>query len=209
MTLPRYSAAQLDAKALAVIGHYRPASAADQEAVPVELFIEALQNSGHLEYSELALGYIGMSKILGLFTARPRPAIYIDQSIVGTVRYRFTLAHELGHFVLHRKLEVGGSIRDTSEDLLETPASAQTERQWAEWQANNFASSILLPAQSLGTFVFDNVSRFGLSLGEGMVTVPPTASGSASLDRFIEYAASCFDVSKTTLRLRLMRLGII
>ena len=207
MTLPRYSAAQLEDKALAVINHYDPASATSQAAVPIEQFIEALQSAGHLYYAVRQLGTIGSSKILGLFTSQPRCAIYIDQSLVDTVRFRFTLAHELGHFVLHRRIDVGGNIADTSDDLHETPASAQTERQWAEWQANNFAASILLPTKSIGAFVFDNAQRFGPSLGEGTIIQPYTGSG--ALERFTEYAASCFDVSKTTVRLRLMRLGMI
>lgn len=206
-SLPRYSVAQLEDKALAVIKHYDPASATNQAAVPVEMFIHSLHTSGHIDYSVQSLGIVGSNKILGLFVSRPRCAIYIDQSIVDSVRFRFTLAHELGHFVLHRKIDVGGSITDTSEDLHETPVQAQTERQWAEWQANNFAASLLLPKLSLGAFVFDNASAFGLGLGEGIIILP--SSGTGALERFIEYAASRFEVSKTTVRLRLMRLGMI
>ncbi len=208
-SLPRYSIAQLEEKALTVIQHYHPESTKNQYAVPVEAFIASLQTSGHIEYAIGNLGTIGNSKILGLFITKPRNAIYIDHSLVGTIRFRFTLAHELGHFVLHRKIDVGGNITDTSDDLLETPAQAQTDRQWAEWQANNFAASLLLPRQSLGTFIFNNAENFGLKLGEGTLQPAANTFERAALERFTEFGASRFDVSKTTFRLRMMRLGII
>ena len=209
MDLPRYTLIQLEEKALSVIRHYKPASETDQQAVPIELFIEALQASGHLSYSIAELGYVEGYKILGLFTSSPQCAIYIDHSIVDSIRFRFTLAHELGHFVLHRRISISGAIADTSESLNETASVAKGQRQWAEWQANNFAASILMPQRSLGTLVFQHAEQFGLGLGEGQLIIPNTATGRAGCERFIDFAASRFEVSKTSLRLRMTKLGIL
>src|SRR5262245_43000076 len=58
-------------------------------------------------------------------------------------RQRFTAAHELGHFVLHRQ-QMGGrvSIADTPEDIELT--DEQSNRH--EREANRFAVELLMPA---------------------------------------------------------------
>ena len=73
--------------------------------------------------------------------------------------FRFTFAHEVGHALLHRKFcadldnmkayaEQGSirAIQDTRERFAHTDKyRLQTERDWLEWQANAFASAILMP----------------------------------------------------------------
>ena len=53
-------------------------------------------------------------------------------------RQRFTLAHEIGHFVLHRE-HIGDGIIDDA--LYRSSKSSAIER-----QANSFAASLLMPA---------------------------------------------------------------
>ena len=77
-------------------------------------------------------------------------------------RFLFTLAHEIGHQVLHKKYffidEGQQSIFDyCSEEEKNSIICAKrnendmikvrkrTEEEWVEWQADNFASSILMP----------------------------------------------------------------
>lgn len=79
-------------------------------------------------------------------------------------RFLFTLAHEIGHWVLHKKYffidEGQQSIFDyCSEDEKSSiicvkrsevdmiRVKKKTEGEWLEWQADNFASSILMPKQ--------------------------------------------------------------
>lgn len=60
-------------------------------------------------------------------------------------RRRFTAAHELGHFVLHRERMAGCFHADTAETIRETiddEQSAEMER-----EANRFAAELLLPAE--------------------------------------------------------------
>ena len=79
-------------------------------------------------------------------------------------RFLFTLAHEIGHWVLHKKYffidEGQQSIFDycskeekssiicakrSETDMIRV--RKKTEQEWVEWQADNFASSILMPKQ--------------------------------------------------------------
>jgi len=58
-------------------------------------------------------------------------------SIAGKYRNRFTIAHELGHYILHSKL---GKKQITVKRFLD---SSQNDR--VEWEANWFAASFLMP----------------------------------------------------------------
>lgn len=62
---------------------------------------------------------------------------YVDRS-EPSVRQRFTAAHELGHFILHRD-----SIGNTHEDNYRLRAEGMTN--WQETQANQFAADLLMP----------------------------------------------------------------
>ena len=73
--------------------------------------------------------------------------------------FRFTFAHECGHALLHGRFcsspenmkvyasqEKGYVIRDTKENVSSKDGyRLHTERDWLEWQANAFASAVLLP----------------------------------------------------------------
>lgn len=65
------------------------------------------------------------------------------------VRQRFTVAHEIGHFIYHRSLlhqGVGDTLAYRAEGT-ELPNPSITREQ--EWQANNFASNLLVPSRWL------------------------------------------------------------
>ncbi len=59
-------------------------------------------------------------------------------------RRRFTAAHELGHFILHREQMVTGYLSDTSSNILET--IDDDALQAMEREANQFAVELLMPA---------------------------------------------------------------
>lgn len=62
---------------------------------------------------------------------------YVDSS-EPSVRQRFTAAHELGHFVLHRN-QIGDGLQDNYLLRAEGMSNAQ------ETQANKFAADLLMP----------------------------------------------------------------
>jgi IrrE N-terminal-like domain len=59
-------------------------------------------------------------------------------------RQRFTAAHELGHFVLHRA-KMGRFWDDTVESVLESADPSETEPM--EHEANRFAAELLMPEE--------------------------------------------------------------
>jgi len=69
-----------------------------------------------------------------------RPFIILSAAKESTARSRFDAAHELGHMLLHRRLNADSLKQQFSFKLI-------------EHQANRFASSFLLPASTFGTEV--------------------------------------------------------
>lgn len=73
--------------------------------------------------------------------------VYVDEGEFrkGSPRYRFSVAHELGHFVLHRDYYPSG-ISDLNEW---TDISFDLLSVWSENQANCFAGNLLVPEDRL------------------------------------------------------------
>lgn len=83
-----------------------------------------------------------------------REDVYIN-AINGNGRDRFTIAHELGHFLMH-----------SAEDIVFTRSDVKLKPyEDSEWQANTFASELLMPDYLITEedTVFTLMSRFGVS----------------------------------------------
>lgn len=114
--------------------------------VPIEIIIE--RDCGLDIWPEPGLRSIIRSDA---YLATNFQTIYVDNNIYMNDRYlrrnRFSLAHELGHFVLHKSLYSKFSFTKT-KDYLEFIESFEP---WAwdqvETQANIFAGNILMPEE--------------------------------------------------------------
>lgn len=76
-----------------------------------------------------------------------------------STRQRFTIAHELGHYVNHRSLLGDGvndnkAYRTTTDDALYNPKIGSKQ----ETEANRFAASLLMPAETVEQFVNSGMS---------------------------------------------------
>ncbi len=91
-------------------------------------------------------------------------------------RYQFTLAHELGHWILHRKefiedenqINLFNIVGNTTEnDYIKClnrdveynnviSNKLKTDLDWLEWQANYFGASILMPKKLIKQYYLDN-----------------------------------------------------
>ncbi|WP_037602042.1 ImmA/IrrE family metallo-endopeptidase [Streptacidiphilus rugosus] len=115
-----------------------------------------------------------------------------EQKVIGVneahpaARQRFTIAHELGHLLLHRGRPL---ILDTQTrvNLRDAVSSAATDRE--EIEANRFAAALLAPEQMVRRAVRD---------------MHVTTS-----EELVAKLAKRFSVSQTAMNYRLMNLGII
>jgi len=80
-----------------------------------------------------------------------KPSIKISETTYkklseGDGRSRFTLAHEVGHLILHMNHRHYKLMHRYHGDY-RTPTNDENKNQSAEWQANVFAASLLMPAK--------------------------------------------------------------
>ena len=64
-------------------------------------------------------------------------------------RYRFTLAHELAHAVLHRRIYLAHRFRTVDQWKHFQREMDEEDRRWLEWQAYSLAGLVLVPPDSL------------------------------------------------------------
>lgn len=101
-------------------------------------------------------------------------------------RQRFTLAHEIGHFILHRNL-IEGSVH-VDKQILHRDIMAEAGTDWREIEANAFASELLMP--------------------DALLEAQPSATGIAfEDDEVITSLATKFRVSDAAMRFRLFGPG--
>lgn len=108
-------------------------------------------------------------------------------------RRRFTLAHEIGHYCLHRN-SAKKIFVDSKQSMSRTASYWDTY----ESAANNFAAQLLMPKK----LIFDE----GVKIVE---TLKAEGGGVAKKDDFVSKIAEKFEVSNQAMEYRLKKLGII
>lgn len=152
-----------------------------------------LMDSGDPE--EILAGFVFTTESVGyVFVGECEPVTTEDgkQKLKPTPlgRWRFTAAHELGHFLLHRDRMVAGQwIGDTKETIREAD---DAETSGMEREANQFAAELLMPAD----------------ICKAQAAEFLTAYGACPRMAFAYYLASELLVSPEAMRNRLKGLGV-
>lgn len=186
--------------------------------VPVDEILEChLELS--LDFDDLDKRF-GQPGVLGAIWVENKDVL-IDQSLEPTEhprqegRYRFTVAHETGHWVLHRTQ----LMESRSAGMFQDPAAPSVvcrdgaQKPPMEQQADKFASYLLMPKDmvrrewkiatgSLDPYVAENelsqlIERFGNAAG-GLPTVD-----------IAKRMAATFHVSGQAMQIRLINLGLV
>jgi Zn-dependent peptidase ImmA (M78 family) len=105
----------------------------------------------------------------------------------GKQRQRFTIAHELGHYLLHAK--DAKLFVDKTEKVLYRDIHSSTGELLKEREANAFAASLLMPQKLL----IQEVEKIK----------------NETKEKFISRLAKKFDVSEQAITIRLTNLGLI
>ena len=147
----------------------------------------------------------------------PSQTIYIDKSLEeGGVQFNFTLAHELGHFVFHRRMDLSilkeentEEISDTNRDLILDQIQGDNPKTWIEWQANKFASSLLLPRSTVPIAVEDKQKEMGINRNMGKIFLNRGHGSYNDYNVQMEHLSLIYQSSKSSIRIRLRELGIL
>lgn len=80
-------------------------------------------------------------------------SIYVDQKNYenNTNRFRFSLAHEIGHYVLHKGFYKNLKISNFSDVMNFVSTISEEEYSYLEVQANKFGNYLLLPREELSS----------------------------------------------------------
>lgn len=78
-----------------------------------------------------------------IIQGKSKTLIKINSNISHLEKKRFTIAHEIGHLLLHQKLELHNDNANTLNWFQNTEQQAIRGKQ--EWEANDFASELLMP----------------------------------------------------------------
>jgi Zn-dependent peptidase ImmA (M78 family) len=134
----------------------------------------------------------------GLFHIEGGWALLYNQRLQSTGRVRFTQAHELGHYLLHRRLQ--DSFECSQADMVHWGPDQRT----VEAQADDFASNLLMPmkqfractgSQDIDFDVLSDAStKFGVSLTSAALRWIRSTEKSAVLvlarDGFMDWSVS-------------------
>ena len=226
--IPVLRTADLEAIAEDVIKTFTGKSFLTPEAIDIEQFAESYLkirvDYADLSHNQSILGmmifhdcnvpfYIPTEKTVKHYRVKSGTAL-IDRSLIDEnklqARARFTIAHECAHWILHQpqagKKFDGLICRKVSSYSAEE--KSMTAYQWREWQADNMASALLMPAASVKHYLTAYLeqqskreSDFLDCFGERMVL--------ARTQSLIKQLASVFNVSEKAAEIRLKKLGYI
>lgn len=214
--VPVLSANDIEKKAEEVIEYFNRDTLISPQETPIISFIEEMSQKFDFSYdSSQELGEnIHGHKILGKFRFKPR-AIFIDKSLNGDLRHKFVLGHEFGHLILHRKLLIKKEnytdidIFDTEKDLVTGKKILTTPRDWLEWQANHFASAILMPRSTFLKALINVQKSLDIHRNIGQVYLDEQKYSYKDFMQTLEKLKEIYQVTITNVELRLSDLGLL
>lgn len=142
-----------------------------------------------------------------VFARHGKPSVVLNRDLAAPswrLRRRFTIAHELGHVVLHQPLyerderQLDLLVRKESVPVYCAKKDIERSIDWCEWQAGYFAGALLIPGRELNSF-----------LTERAEFVEPLTDGTTDADRLIARVSGEFDVSRDAARVRMLQVGTI
>lgn len=138
--------------------------------------------------------------------------IYINREIIGTESHLFTLAHEFAHILLHADTSLKQSNYDNLQDSRFNPLtgkhSLQNDKNWIEWQANQFASALLMPKDALKMRLILNQKLLGINR-VGQLFLDDQECNKFDYIKITSELSSFFNVSKAMLKYRMDDLNLI
>jgi len=150
------------------------------------------------------------SKLLGCCDLNEK-SIGISRTVSGTDREFFILAYEFGHLVLHSKLSIGQETYDGFEDSVYNFRTNNhhltNAKQWIEWQANYFASTLIMPPAIFLARVYWCQQYLGLS--QGKIYLDDQPQNVKNYLELVKKLAYFFDVSKASIRYKLQEMNLI
>ncbi len=214
MRVPWMSKEKINDEALALLADYQKLRGrAVEPPIPIENIIEQLLNVkiGFVDFENK----LGMKGVLGATYVQDR-MICINEKLLddrSEGRLNFTWAHEAGHWILHRHLAkpiAGKSSIDKTIFCRSINAGLPIE-----WQADYFASCILMPEENVRnafneTFGFNPLKLLNIkSCYRGPLCFDPCVENWPLIADAVRAVGNFYNVSKQAMITRLQHLGLL
>lgn len=236
--VPILSKSDMEDIAVSILGDYKSILLKDPMAMDIEHFIECYANL-LLDYQDLTHdqsilgmtvfndGYVPVYDIEKNKAKRlsvDEGTIIIDNFLLNPEqqrRGRFTLAHEVSHWILHRHIYLENKnqislfdteaktsfIRCRSIDVENNKKrDLATDDDWMEWHADYLASTLLMPRRPFAEVALSKLKEIGINKVYQMGTDFDT---DVALSVIPYEIGEIFDVSATAANIRLKGLGYI
>ena len=148
--------------------------------------------------------------ILGCFNPKDG-VIQVNHKLAENRRYKFVLAHEIGHCIIHDGViiesELVNVMPDSEYNFKTNRNDLQNDKNWIEWQANYFAVCLTMPK-----YVFiAKLLHFQqlLNLREGKIYVDDQADNVKDFVKITNKMPQYFLLSKTCIINRLKELDML
>ena len=149
--------------------------------------------------------------VLGSITFQPPAIELFNQPTPHLGRERFTLAHELAHWFLdHRIYLVREFCEQTDIDSQSISGVADSDIDRLEFQANFFASCLLMPRQTILEVFLDTTRMLSISdRGFGPLYVDDQPGNLRNYNMTVARIANELHVSRKACSIRLVELGLL
>jgi predicted Zn-dependent protease with MMP-like domain len=146
LEVPRLSKKDIDHQVKEFCSQYK----IDQTKVPLDVEV-IVESDLHIELRPEKGVYKRTEADALLLSNRKTMIVDLDRFTNNSLqnRLRFTIAHEIGHFVLHEKVHEGiafTSVDEWADFMLGIP---EIDYHWLEWQCDEFAGRLLIEASLL------------------------------------------------------------
>lgn len=218
--LPRLRQEQIESMARALLRRVDPSCLITPGPVPMLKVLEQVIADTGLKYDFVDLGPKKDLDLRGV-TRFKTGEILLDETLKSDGRTQFlffTIAHELGHWLIQRHQpiflgEPGVATEDLEDEVGNFFIGANipnTTRRWVEWQANQFASSLILPYEAVAITMKEANESFG-NYGERAtrIYINQSREGVDLARRILQQIALKFMVSWKQVEMRLSTLGFL
>ena len=210
------SSEDIEVKSAQMLAHFNPQILQYVQATPLMGLVTFLEQKHQIIFRfDDHLGFSDKGeRILGAFNPKKR-VIIIDASLKADEhKFNFTLAHELGHLALHRNIKLifddkyAEEPSETVNEKIGSKKTIKTEAEWMEWQANYYASALLMPKETFRAALILHQQELGISR-VGKIFIDDQRSNQSDYWQLITMLSKFFKVSQTAIEIRLLKLGLV
>jgi Zn-dependent peptidase ImmA (M78 family) len=212
---PYYSASEIELKSKKLLTTFLPEYFTSVKPTPLTSIVNFLKTQYNIVFNfDVTLGFnLNNNRIFGACNPIKR-VIFIDSAIKQDEhKFNFTLAHELGHLSLHRKIKITHEPDDDNSDVETIRENSfykkelKSDSDWIEWQANYYASALLMPDDILATKLSNIQKQLGARVGR--IYVDNQTCNQQRFYEIIDLLSKYFQVSKTAVKYRLYSLKLV